>query len=232
MLKYFLKLFKYLERSEYKNSSTFWASICTIYFCFTILSSYVSSSSNNQFESQARLVVEDVRGGGSDKRPNLLQKIGSFFNPGQYKQRSAQRSASRTESPNPGIPEAGKEVTNSVDNLAKKKYFKKMLVKHFPDFESRVSMEKRQAVIYHKALKKIRGYQRISPLLENHQKWLTTEEKLSIDYFHGTEIYTKLQDPKTSPNIFDTRKSFLKKMEDQDMREKFLETYNRVNSIE
>jgi len=93
-------------------------------------------------------------------------------------------------------------------------------------------MEKRQAVIYHKALKKIKGYQRISPLLKNHQKWLTTEEKSSIDYFHGTGIYAKLQDPKTPSNIFDTRTSFLKKMEYQDMREKFLETYNRVNPIE
>ena len=58
------------------------------------------------------------------------------------------------------------------------------------------------------------------------------EEKSSIDYFHGTGIYAKFQDPKTPPNILDTRKTFLKKMENQDMREKFLETYNRVNSIE
>ena len=124
------------------------------------------------------------------------------------------------------------EVTNSVDNLAKKKYFKEMLVKHFPDFESRASLEKRQAIIYQKAVKKIKEYQRISPLLKNYQKWLTAEEKSSIDYFHGTGIYAKFQDPKTPPNILDTRKTFLKKMENQDMREKFLETYNRVNSIE
>ena len=60
-----------------------------------------------------------------------------------------------------------------------------MLVKHFPDFESRVSLEKQQAVIYRKAVRKIREHQRISPLLKNHQKWLTDEEKSSIDYFHG-----------------------------------------------
>ena len=34
------------------------------------------------------------------------------------------------------------EIINYVDNLAKKKYFKEMQVKHFPDFESRVSLEK------------------------------------------------------------------------------------------
>jgi hypothetical protein len=122
------------------------------------------------------------------------------------------------------------EVTNSVDNLAKKEYFRKMLVKHFPDFESRASLEERQAIIYQKAVKKITEYRKISPLLKNYQKWLTAEEKSSIDYYHGTGIYAKFQDPKTSPNIHDTRKTFLKKMENQEMREKFLETYNQLNS--
>ena len=124
------------------------------------------------------------------------------------------------------------EVINSVNNLAKKKYFKEMQFKHFPDFESRISMEKQQAIIYQKALKKVKEYQRLFPLLNNYQKWLTDEEKSSIDYFHGTGIYATLQDPRTPPNILDTRKTFLKKMENQDMCEKFLETYNRVNSIE
>ena len=44
-------------------------------------------------------------------------------------------------------------------------------------------------------------------------------------------IYKKYQDPKISPNLFDTRQTFLKKMEDQEMREKFLENYNRLNPI-
>ena len=124
------------------------------------------------------------------------------------------------------------EVINSVDNLAKKEYFKEMLVKHFPDFESRASLEKQQAIIYDKAVQKIKEYQRLVPLLNNYQKWLTAEEKLSINYFHGAGIYAKFQDPKIPPNILDTRETFLKKMENKDMREKFLESYNRVNSIE
>nr|ULD16170.1 hypothetical protein [Cylindrotheca closterium]ULD16253.1 hypothetical protein [Cylindrotheca closterium] len=56
------------------------------------------------------------------------------------------------------------EAINSVDNLAKKKYFKKMLVKHFPGFDSRVSREKQEAIIYQKAVKKIKQYQRLFPL--------------------------------------------------------------------
>ena len=107
-----------------------------------------------------------------------------------------------------------------------------MLIKHFPDFESRLSLEKRQAINYQKAIKKIKEFKRVSPLLSNYQKLLNAEEKSAIDYFHGTGIYTKFQDPNTPPNIFDTRKSFLKKMENKKMREKFLEAYNREYSIE
>ena len=130
------------------------------------------------------------------------------------------------------------EVISSENNLAKKKYFKEMQFKHFPDFESRVSMEKRQAIIYQKAVKKIKECQRLFPflnksqILTESQKWITAEEKSAMNYFHGTGIYAKFQDPKTPPNVFDTRKTFLKKMENRDMRKKFLETYNRVNSIE
>ena len=124
-----------------------------------------------------------------------------------------------------------REVINSVNNLTKKK-IKEMQFKYFPDFESRIAMEKQQAIIYQKAVRKIREHQRLFPLLNNHQKWLTAEEESTINYFHGTGFYAKLQDPKTPPNIFDTRKTFLKKMENPDMRKKFLETYNRENTIE
>lgn len=86
--------------------------------------------------------------------------------------------------------------------------------------------------IYQKAVKKIKQYQRLFPLLNNYQKLLTDEEKSAIDYFHGTGIYANFQDCKVPPNINYTRKTFLKKMINKDMCEKFLETYNRVNSIE
>jgi hypothetical protein len=94
-----------------------------------------------------------------------------------------------------------------VNNLTKKKYFKEMQFKRFPDFESRISMEKQQAIIYQKRVRKVREHQRLFPLLNNHQQWLTAEEKSVINYFHGTGFYAKLQDPKTPPNLFDTRKT-------------------------
>ena len=106
-----------------------------------------------------------------------------------------------------------------------------MLAKHFPDWEARLSVEKQQAIIYYKAAKKLKEYQKLSPLLKNHEKWLTDEEKFAIDYFHGRGIYKKYQDPKIPPNVLDTRQTFLKKMENQEMRQKFLENYNRLNPI-
>ena len=81
-------------------------------------------------------------------------------------------------------------------------------------------------------MEKLKAYKNFNPLLKNPEKLLTDDEKFAVDYFHRRGTCEKFQDPKTPPNIFDTRKSFLKKMEYQDMREKFLETYNRVNSIE
>lgn len=56
------------------------------------------------------------------------------------------------------------------------------------------------------------------------KKCLTAEEKSSINYFNGTKNYAKYQDPRTLPNIFDTRKTFLKKMGNKQMRERFLQT--------
>mgnify|MGYP000709680287 CR=1 FL=1 len=56
---------------------------------------------------------------------------------------------------------------------------------------------------------------------------LTPEEKDAFDYFNGMGFYKKHQNPKTSPNIYDTRRSFLLKMENLEMRDKFLKAYNR-----
>ena len=68
-------------------------------------------------------------------------------------------------------------------------------------------------------------------MLKNHEKWLTDEEKFAIDYFLGRGTFKKSQDPKTRPNLYDTRQTFLKKMEDQEMRQEFLESYNQRNPI-
>ena len=63
-----------------------------------------------------------------------------------------------------------------------------MLAKHFSDLETRLSVEKQQAIIYSKAAKKLKASQKLSPLLKPHEKWLTDEEKFAIDYFHRRGI--------------------------------------------
>jgi len=118
-----------------------------------------------------------------------------------------------------------------VKNLDKKKIFKEMLAKHFPDSAERLALEREQIGIYSKAAKKLKEYQKLKPLLKPHEKWLTDEEKFAIEYFHGKGIYKKYQDPKTPSNLFDTRQTFLKKMENEEMRRKFLENSNRLNPI-
>jgi hypothetical protein len=120
----------------------------------------------------------------------------------------------------------------SVDNLDEKKFLREMLAKHFPDWETRVSIENQEARIYYKATRRLKEYKKFNPLLKIPENFLTDEEKSAIDYFHGRGDYKKYQDPKVFPNLLDTRKTFLKKMEDKEMREKFLEYYNRMNPIE
>ena len=55
---------------------------------------------------------------------------------------------------------------------------------------------------------------------------LTSQEQDAFDYFNGTGFYKNHQNPKTLPNIFDTRQSFLLKMESREVRETFLNSYN------
>ena len=50
-----------------------------------------------------------------------------------------------------------------------------------------------------------------------------------MNYFHGKGFYAEAQNPKTKPNILDTRQSFLMKMHDPVMRKNFIETYKRFN---
>ena len=59
--------------------------------------------------------------------------------------------------------------------------------------------------------------------LSDKEYYYTKEELDAISYFRGTGFYKKQQDPKVHPNIFDTRQSFLRKMQDPRAREKFLD---------
>ena len=65
MFDYLRKFLKFCKSWEYYDSRSFQACIGSVYFCFTTLFSYASSSSNNHFKlkSQARVVIEGVRFG-------------------------------------------------------------------------------------------------------------------------------------------------------------------------
>ena len=52
----------------------------------------------------------------------------------------------------------------------------------------------------------------------------------AINYFEGKGFYARYQDSSVAPNIYDTRQSFLLKMHDISSREKFLQSFNRINN--
>lgn len=54
-------------------------------------------------------------------------------------------------------------------------------------------------------------------------------KNLQLITFIEEDSSKKKQDPKTEPNIYDTRQTFLKKIINQEMRQKFLESYNQRN---
>lgn len=97
--------------------------------------------------------------------------------------------------------------------------------KHFPDFKERVEYEKIQVVYYKSAIAKIRAVKNTRKLFKI--EFLKPEKKDSINYFNGTGIYEGFQNPESKPNKFDTRSSFLTKMENPILREQFLKSYNR-----
>ena len=57
----------------------------------------------------------------------------------------------------------------------------------------------------------------------------TKEELDAVSYFQGTGFYAKQQDPNLKPNIFDTRQTFLLKMQDKNARTNFLKSFNNLN---
>jgi len=104
-----------------------------------------------------------------------------------------------------------------------------MLRKHFPDWEERMDYQKKQEKFYKSTMLKKREIQRLR-ILET-PNFYTKEELDAISYFQGTGFYSYHQSLGTPPNIFDTRRSFLLKVEkNKNMRENFLKSYNRRNS--
>ena len=50
-----------------------------------------------------------------------------------------------------------------------------------------------------------------------------------MDYFREADFYKKQQDLKRKPNIYDTRQSFLLKMDNPNLRNNFLNSFNSKN---
>lgn len=58
--------------------------------------------------------------------------------------------------------------------------------------------------------------------MQDKYKLLSPEEKDEINYFTGKGLYRYYQDLKTNANIFDTKESFLLKIDDKSNRDRFL----------
>ena len=60
----------------------------------------------------------------------------------------------------------------------------------------------------------------------NKKSYYTKEELDALDYFHGTDFYQQYQGSEFKPNLFDTRQTFLLKMQDPVLRNNFLNSFN------
>jgi hypothetical protein len=119
----------------------------------------------------------------------------------------------------------------AFDPLQKKdnrsKIPKIILEKYFPDWVERVNFQNQQFQFLQSGRKKTREAHRLQMSESTKVKFLKPEEKDAFDYFNGTRVYKYHQDVLTPPNIFDTRDSFLAKMQNSKMWNNFLKSYNR-----
>jgi hypothetical protein len=102
---------------------------------------------------------------------------------------------------------------------------RKILLKNlFPDWPERVAYQKEQEKFYKSAQAKLQEAKKLR--ISEKSLFLTVQERDALNYFNGTSFYEEHQNPKTLPNIFDTRQSFLLKMESHFVRTNFLNSYN------
>ena len=87
-------------------------------------------------------------------------------------------------------------------------------------------LSKKQEKIYQSGLARIAEAKRLRVKFK-----LTKQEQDAFDYFNGQNFYNYYQSLETPPNIYDTRWSFLLKVEkNKNMRENFLKSYNQRKS--
>ena len=124
---------------------------------------------------------------------------------------------------------SGKEIVTIRTSLGKKIKINikthRQLEKYFPDWKERIDYQKDRERVYQSAMRKRRESARLR-LKEDFA--LTKDEKDAIDYFSGRGFYAPHQDPSVPPNIFDTRESFIIKMQNPEMQLKFLKSFVRT----
>ena len=106
--------------------------------------------------------------------------------------------------------------------------FHRRLEKYFPDWEERMAYQKSQTEFYKSAMRKKKEI--IKLRMVDDLNFYSEKELDAINYFEGKSFYARCQDPSVAPNIYDTRQSFLLKMHDISSREKFLQSFNRINN--
>lgn len=122
----------------------------------------------------------------------------------------------------------GHKNLNKMSIQVAQKIKRDMLKKHFPDRAERIYYKDKQEKNYRSALNKIAESNKLKVKIK-----LTTQEQDALDYFNGENFYSHYQSLETQPNIFDTRSSFLLKVEkNQKMREDFLKAYKQRQSVD
>jgi len=106
--------------------------------------------------------------------------------------------------------------------------FHRRLERYFPDGEERMAYQESQTEFYKSAMRKKKEI--IKLRMVDDLNFYSEKELDAINYFEGKSLYARCQDPSVAPNIYDTRQSFLLKMHDISSREKFLQSFNRINN--
>ena len=100
-----------------------------------------------------------------------------------------------------------------------------MLKKHFPDWKERMDYQKKQK--YRSSLTRFASAIRVRVEFKR-----TKQKQAAFDYFNGQNFYKYDQNLEAPPNIFDTRWSFMLKVEkNKNMLENFLKTRKYLDLI-
>jgi hypothetical protein len=91
-----------------------------------------------------------------------------------------------------------------------------------------MAYQKSQTEFYKSAMRKKKEI--IKLRMADDLNFYSEKELDAINYFEGKSLYARYQDPSVAPNIYGTRQSFLLKMHDISSREKFLQSFNRINN--